>query len=71
MALNLKKYFAAYLIKLHLTHYHTYPKTPKMNAHVERFNRSIQKEFVDYFAYLLINPDNFNNKLVDYLIFII
>ena len=37
--------------------------------HVEKFNRSIQEEFVDYFAYLLINPDNFDNKLVDYLIF--
>ena len=40
-----------------------------MNTHVERFNRSIQEEFIDYFAYLLINPDEFNRRLVDYLIF--
>ena len=64
-----KKHFAAELQRLHLTHYHTYPKTPKMNAHVERFNRTIQEEFVDYHAWLLQNPDDFNRKLMDYLIF--
>ena len=31
-----------------ITHYHTYPKTPKMNAHCESFNGTIQEEFVDY-----------------------
>jgi len=56
-------------MELHLTHYHTYPKTPKMNAHIERFNRTIQEEFIDYNAYLLLNPDDFNRKLIDYLIF--
>ena len=40
-----------------------------MNTHVERFNRTIQEEFIDYFSYLLINPDQFNRRLVDYLIF--
>lgn len=64
-----KKHFTEKLKELHLTHYHTYPKTPRMNAHVERFNRSIQEEFIDYFAYLLINPDEFNRRLITYLIF--
>lgn len=64
-----KKHFTKELQRLHLTHYHTYPKTPKMNAHVERFNRTIQEEFVDYHAWLLKNPDDFNRKLMDYLIF--
>jgi len=64
-----KKHFSERLKELHLTHYHTYPKTPKMNAHVERFNRTIQDEFIDYFTYLLINPDEFNRRLIDYLIF--
>jgi len=62
-------HFAEKLKELHLTHYHTHPKCPQMNTHVERFNRSIQEEFIDYFSYLLINPDNFNRRLVDYLIF--
>ncbi len=64
-----KKHFAERLKELHLTHYHTYPKTPQMNAHLERFNRTIQDEFIDYHSYLLINPDEFNQKLMDYLIF--
>lgn len=64
-----KKHFDEELRRLHLTHYHTYPKTPKMNAHLERFNRTIQDEFVDHNSFLLLNPDEFNRKLIDYLIF--
>jgi transposase InsO family protein len=64
-----KKHFAEKLKELHLTHYHTYPKCPQMNTHLERFNRTIQEEFIDYFGYLLANPDEFNRRLVDYLIF--
>ena len=40
-----------------------------MNAHLERFNRSIQEEFIDFKQYLLLNPDEFNQELIDYLIF--
>lgn len=64
-----KKHFAEELKKLHLIHYHTYPRTPKMNAHIERFNRTIQDEFIDYHVHLLKDPDVFNRKLMDYLIF--
>ena len=64
-----KKHFAARLLELHLIHYHTYPKTPKMNAHLESFNKTIQREFVDFHANLLLNPEEFNRKLMDYLIF--
>ena len=62
------KEFAEEMKKLHLTHYHTYPRTPKMNAHLERFNRTIQDEFVDFHMPDLLNPQIFNNKLIDYLI---
>ena len=64
-----KKHFNQKLMELHLTHYHTYPRTPKMNAHIERFNRTIQDEFIDYNTYYLLNPDEFNQKLIDYLVF--
>jgi len=64
-----KKHFAEALFDLHLTHYHTYPKTPKMNAHCERFNRTLQEEFVDFHASILLDVDAFNRKLMDYLIF--
>ena len=62
------KHFDAELRRLHLVHYHTYPKTPKMNAHMERFNRTVQDEFVDYHTADLQTPDAFNRKLVDYLV---
>lgn len=63
-----KKHFNSELIKLHIAHYHTYPKTPKMNSHCERFNRTIQEEFVDYHAGELLCPANFNRTLMTWLI---
>lgn len=64
-----KKHFTEELNRLHLVHYHTYPRTPKMNAHVERFNKTIQNDFVD-FHYGLLKADinEFNRKLMDWLI---
>lgn len=63
------KHFTAKLNELHLVHYHTYPKTPKMNAHCERFNRTIQEEYIDYHVNELLDPECFNKGLMDYLIF--
>lgn len=63
-----KKHFDEALRRLHLIHYHTYPKTPKMNAHLERFNRTIQDEFVDYHINDLLTVSDFNRKLMDWLI---
>jgi transposase InsO family protein len=64
-----KKHFSEALKQLHLTHYHTYPKTPKMNAHVERFNRTIQEEFADYRNHLLLNHiSRFNQELMEWLV---
>jgi transposase InsO family protein len=64
-----KKHFADRLLELQITHYHTYPKTPKMNAHVERFNRTIQEEFIDYHNVLLLDLPRFNECLMDWLLF--
>lgn len=62
-----KKHFAEHLLHLQITHYHTYPHTPKMNAHVERFNRTIQEEFADHHRQLLLEPERFNEQLMDWL----
>jgi transposase InsO family protein len=62
------KHFDAELRRLHLTHWHTYPRTPKMNAHCERFNRSIQEEHIDFHAGELLNPTKFNANLMRYLL---
>jgi len=62
------KHFSEELKRLHLVHYHTYPRTPKMNAHCERFNKTIQEEFADYHTADLLAPDVFNVKLIDWLV---
>ena len=64
-----KKHFNQKINELHLTHYHTYPRTPKMNAHLERFNKTIQAEFVDFHMADLFIPAIFNRKLMEYLVF--
>jgi len=65
-----KKYLFELLKQNNITHYHTYPKTPKMNAHCESFNGTIQEEFVDYHVNLLFEDITaFNEKMKEYLTF--
>jgi transposase InsO family protein len=65
-----KKYLDQLLKTKGIIHYHTYPKTPKMNAHSESFNGTIQDEFVDYHVNLLFEDiTKFNEKLKEYLEF--
>jgi transposase InsO family protein len=65
-----KKHLSKLLNQNNITHYHTYPKTPKMNAHCESFNGTIQDEFVDYQSNLLFNDTTaFNEKMKEYLLF--
>lgn len=40
-------------LTLGIKHYHTYPRSPKMNAFIERFNRTISEEFMVYHRTLL------------------
>jgi transposase InsO family protein len=55
--------------KQQLLHFHTYPRTPKMNAHVERFNRTLDEEFLKYHKPLMRDDiAAFNDKLVDWLV---
>jgi len=51
-----------------IRHYWTYPKSPKMNAHNERFNRTLQEQFVDYQEDLLFTDlEEFNRRLAGWL----
>ncbi|MGC9129259.1 MAG: integrase core domain-containing protein, partial [Acidithiobacillus sp.] len=62
--------FAQTLAAQQISRWYTYPKTPKMNAHAERFNRTLQESFVDYHEDLLFTDlALFNQKLADWLIF--
>ena len=63
------KDFDSLLQEKGLTHYWTYPRSPKMNAHNERFNRTIQEQFVDFNEDLLFTDTQlFNEYLADWLI---
>jgi len=63
------KEFETLLQEKGLTHYWTYPRSPKMNAHNERFNRTIQEQFVDFHEDLLFTDMNlFNEMMADWLI---
>jgi transposase InsO family protein len=64
-----QRHFATTLAECLSTHWHTYPNTPRMNAHCERFNRTLQEEFVDYHYDLLFIDEltAFNLELLRWL----
>lgn len=67
--LEFEKLFRECLEKKGITHFFNYPRSPKMNAHVERFNRTLQEEFAN--RYLLDLRDDlnlFNQRLIDWLL---
>ena len=54
--------------KLSIPRYHTYPRSPKMNAHIERFNRTLSEDFIQQHRTLLFDIGAFNERLVDWLV---
>jgi len=63
------KYFADTAKRLKLVHYHTYPRCPKMNDNVERFNRTLQEEWIVYHRSVLRDDVlEANKQLIDYLL---
>ena len=55
--------------KLGITHYHTYARCPKMNCHVERFNRTVWEGFIAWNRALLRDDISaFNDKLITWLL---
>jgi transposase InsO family protein len=62
--------FAKALATQGIQRWYTYPKTPKRNAHVERFHRTVQESFVDDHEDLLCTDlDAFNQQLANWLVF--
>ena len=62
------RHFDEELRRLCLMHWHTYPKTPKMNAHCERFNRTIQEEYINFHKGEMIDIYRFNLNMFDWLV---
>jgi transposase InsO family protein len=62
------RHFHAALKAQRIDHWHTFPRTPKMNAHCERFNRTVQEEFLDVHEELLFyDLPQFNLRLLQWL----
>lgn len=62
------KYFREYAKQQQLIHYFNYPRQPKMNAFVERFNRTIQEQHIGWHMNDLYEPVDFNPGLMKYMI---
>ncbi len=62
------KHFDQYCQEHALTHFFNYPKHPQSNGYLERFNRTIQEQFVYLYQNYLDDLPVFNIKLMDYLI---
>jgi transposase InsO family protein len=62
------KYFMHYLEQRNITHYWNYKGQPYKQGHIEKFNRTIQEEFVDHPEMWLDNVDEFNEKMLDWIV---
>ena len=55
------KHFDVYLEKNNVVHFHTYPRCPKQNSEIERFNRTVSEAFINRNRHLLAyDIDAFN-----------
>lgn len=61
--------FDAALKRDGIPHLFSYPRCPKINAYIERYNRTLQEEFIDNHLDLIHDKALFHQKLADYLIF--
>jgi len=61
------KSFHEYLEEKHIKHQFIYPHMPKINAYIERFNRTIQEEFILRNDEIYYDIPAMNRKLTKYL----
>ena len=65
---NLKE-FEKKLKEEKVTQLFSYPRCPKINGYVERFNRTLREEFINNNSALIENDEEFKGLLVDYLVY--
>ncbi|MEW6011883.1 MAG: integrase core domain-containing protein [Elusimicrobiota bacterium] len=63
-----EKHFRNYISKENIIHYHNYPRHPQSNGCIERFNRTLQEQYVYWNIEILRDTDKFNAGLMDYLL---
>jgi transposase InsO family protein len=62
-------HFEAYCGKENIIHFHAYPRTPKMQSEIERFNRTLSEAFISQNRQLLAyDIDEFNRRLMEWLL---
>jgi transposase InsO family protein len=61
------KHFADFAKKEQIIHYHNYPRSPKSNAFIERFNRTLKEQFIYNNWDLLDDKTEFEKKLRLYI----
>ncbi|MFQ6083267.1 MAG: integrase core domain-containing protein [Candidatus Aminicenantia bacterium] len=61
--------FDKYVKRKEITHYFIYPRHPQSNSLVERFNRTLGEEFVEWKAPHPEEKERFNMEMVNYLLF--
>jgi transposase InsO family protein len=66
--LEFEGYFDAYLRDKNIKHFYNYPRSPKSNAYVERFNRTLREQFIDRYEGDIKDTSQTNKKLIDYLL---
>lgn len=59
--------FHAHCLSHGITHEFIYPRSPKINGMVERFNRTVQEECIQRTDEVFYDPERFKQKLTDYL----
>jgi len=59
--------FHAYCLFHTVTHEFIYPRSPKINGMVERFNRTVQEECIERADEVFYDPERFKRKLAEYL----
>ncbi len=62
------KHFGQACQQQNLVHYFNYPRHPQSNAHLERFNRTVQEQFAYWNTDSLDEPSIFNRLLMKYLL---
>ena len=62
-------HFQSFCDDADIVHFHAYPRSPKMNAEVERFNRTLSEAFISKNRHLLAyDLAAFNRALMDWLL---
>jgi len=61
--------FEKQLAKDRIPHFFTYPRCPRINRIIERYQRTFQEEFLDPHLHLIHDKILFNQKLAEYIVF--